>query len=303
MRRLHFATLLFSAISILSIGCRQTSGPSAGGSMSPAAQSPTFNPFGGATRVTPPPSGTSAAQNPYIGGPPGQTNTAVGVANGFAAAAVPGATAPVVGSGVQPAGFVRSGAGAAPATQAGFGTNSFTPAVNTAMPSGAVQAGYGAAAAASLNSIRAGGMPVNDLTRAPLPPGYPSVPRASPQPVATTYQPPSSSLAPTAQGPSNAPLQPTFNPVPPPSVPANGSVPATSVNQFQQPQQGTAPQQWQSTGTSVPEAEIASHRVTVTTSPRSVLVPATPGTTPAAPTVQANSATDSSDLMWRRPGS
>ena len=107
MRRLHFATLLFSAISILSIGCRQTSGPSAAGSMSPAAQSPTFNPFGGATRVTPPPGGTSAAQNPYIGGPPGQTNTAVGVANGFAAAAVPGATAPVVGSGVQPAGFVH----------------------------------------------------------------------------------------------------------------------------------------------------------------------------------------------------
>ena len=296
MRRLQIATLLFTTVLITSIGCRQTFGPSTAGSVppgsiSPAAQSPTFNPFGGATRVTPPPAGTSAAQNPYIGGPPGQTNFVSGTANGFAAVPGAGTTAPVVGSGIQPAGFVGSDAGVAPATQAGFGTNRFSSSVGTNMPSGVAQTGYGAAVPSSTNAIRAGGMPVNDLTRAPLPPGYRGASQGSPQPMPPTYQPSVSTLAPTAFGPNVAPMQPAFTPVLPPSVPTNGFAPAVNVNGFQQPQQGATLQRWQRTGTSpVPAAEIASH-----------MVPVTPGTAPAAPTAQGD--TDRSDLLWRRPGS
>ena len=325
MRRLQIATLFFATLSITSMGCRQTPGPSTAGSLppgslSPAAQSPTFNPFGGATRVTPPPSGTFAPQNPYIGGPPGQTNAVSGMANGFAAAPVPNAS--VVGSGVQPAGFVTADSGA---TQTQLGTHPVAPSVGANLPSGVSQTGFASAAPAS-RPVGAGGMPVNDLTLAPPPPGYRGTMQANPQPLSQTYQPSASTLVPMTVGAGSgggpgAAAQPAFTPVLPPSTSTHGSAPAVNVDGFQQlqpntlPQSGTVPQGWQRTGASVvPAAEVASHMLPLvpasTPTPAAVTTPeqttpeqTTPEQTTPEQTTSGETDNDSSDLRWRRPGS
>lgn len=307
MRRLSFATLIVAVSSLSFLGCRQTAGPTAGGSMSsgsmsPAMQSPSFNPFGGSTRVTPPPPNTAVAPNPYIGGPPGQTNAVQGTAAGFASAA-PGVVAPansgqVIGSGIQPAGFV--GTGVTPTAQAGFTSSD---------PSGVVApTSYGATAPATVNPFRAGGMQVNDLTQAPAPPGYqppagyqPSPPN-DPAPIMTT--PGQFGTAPTPPGfvPTSAPITPASGGA------ATGVVPATNFTPIQQmpiqPAQYQQPQAWQGTpAAAVPDSEIASRMVPVNTASSSnPTTPVIQSETSPAPAGTASS-TGSSDLMWRRPGS
>ena len=297
MRRLSFATLVFAIASMSFLGCRQTAGPTAGGSMSSgsmssAMQSPSFNPFGAATRVTPPPPNAGAAPNPYIGGPPGQTNAAQGTAGAFVSAASGGGTAAlgpqgtsgqVVGSGIQPAGLV--GAGTNPIAQAGFATTHGTlgPAGGGVAP-----ASYGATAPANVNPFRAGGMQVNDLTRAPTPPGY----RA-----AAGYQVPVQN--------SPAPVQPAFSTASAPITPANGGpavggVPSSHATPIQQPQY-QPPQAWQGTpATSVPAAGVASRMVPVNSIPPNSIVPVQQ---PAASPTQSGGTAANSELMWRRPGS
>jgi len=316
MRRLSFATLVFAVASLAFLGCRQTAGPATGGSMSsgsmsPAMQSPSFNPFGGATRVSPPPPNASAAPNPYIGGPPGQTNAAQGTAGGFVSAA-PGVGAPLtsgqaVGSGIQPAGFVGSGAN--PTTQAGFATSNGTPGYSSG---GVAPANYGTTAPTNVNPFRAGGMQVNDLTRAPAPPGY-QTPAGYQAPVQNN---PAAMM--TTPGPSGtAPVQPVFAPASAPITPANGGaamggIPANNMTPIQQmpiqqaPIQQTQYQQtqaWQGTpAASVPDAEIASRMVPVnTTSSNSTAPVIQPGTSPAP--AQNGGTAGSAELMWRRPGS
>ena len=331
MRRLSLATLIFAVSSMFFMGCRQTAGPSAGGSMSsgsmsPAMQSPSFNPFGGTTRVSPPPPNASATQNPYIGGPviggpviggpPGQTNAVQATTGGFASSAPMSRQA--VGSGVQPVGFV--GAGGSPTTQAGFANTQSA----TATPAGGVApAGYGTTAPANVNQFRAGGMQVNDLTRAPMPPSYQAPMQANQMPLGTA-----------SPQVGTAPAQPAFSPMSAPITPANG-VPATPVNgmnpvqptqyqqssvqptQYQQSsvqptqyqQSSVQPTQyqqspaWQGTNVaSVPDAEVASRMVPVTANPSNATVPVTQSAVSPAQN-QATSGAGSSDLMWRRPRS
>ncbi len=290
MRRLSFATLVFAVASMSFLGCRQAAGPTAGGSMSSgsmssAMQSPSFNPFGGSTRVSPPPPNASAAPNPYIGGPPGQTNAVQGTAGGFVSAA-PGVSGQIVGSGVQPAGFVGSGTNPiAPIAQAEFTATNDTPV----FAGGSVAAAnYGTSAPATVNPFRAGGMQVNDLTRAPTPPGY----RAPPG-----YQPPVQN--------NQAPVHPAFSPASAPITPANGGaavggVPASPATPIQQiPYQ--QPQVWQGTPvTSISDTEVASRMVPVNSIPSNSNAPVAQ---PAASQTQNSGAAGSSDLMWRRPGS
>ena len=265
-------------------------------------QSPSFNPFGGATRVSPPPPNASAVQNPYIGGPPGQTNAVQGTAGGFVSAApvsmAPTVNGQVVGSGVQPAGFV--GTSGNPVAQAGF------PASNgTAMTAsgGAAAIGYGTTAPANVNSFRAGGMQVNDLTRAPAPPGYPT-------PMQNNVAP----IGPAAGQMGTPPVQPVFAPASAPIIPANGGAvptnggaaagfaPSNGMTPIQ-PAQYQQPQAWQGTNAApVPDAEIASRMVPVNTIPPSSTAPVTQSGTSPAP-LQSGSGADSPDLMWRRPGS
>ena len=318
MRRLSSATLVFAVASMSLLGCRQTAGPTSGGSMSsgsmsPAMQSPSFNPFGGSTRVSPPPPNASAIQNPYIGGPPGQANAVQGTAGGFVSAAPavgsPVASGQVVGSGVQPTRFVGSGTHST--AQAGFATTNDTlgPAGGGVAP-----ASYGTTAPAHVNPFRAGGMQVNDLTRAPAPPGY-QTPVGYQAPV-----PNHPATLMTAPGqPGTAPVQPTFAPVSAPISPANapitpanggaamGIVPASTMAPIQQmPIQQTQyqqPQAWQGTTVaSAPDTEIASRMVPVNMTPANSPAPIAPLVTSPAPTPNGGTS-GNSELMWRRPGS
>jgi len=263
--------------------------------MSPAMQSPSFNPFGGSTRVSPPPPNASAIQNPYIGGPPGQTNNAHSAGGGFVSAA-PGAAVPppsgaVVGSGVQPAGFVGNTGN--PAMQAGFTNQHAAPIASPVAGTGAVR---GNNTPAKVNQFRAGGMQVNDLTRAPLPPGYRPTGQTNVVPVGTTAP----SGMPTAQpvfAPAAAPL------VPANGVPAAGVYPASSMTPLQPAAPSQQPQAWQGSNTTVQQnAEIASRMVPVTPNPSVSSTPATQTGTTSVST-QSSGNPGGSDLMWRRPGS
>ena len=307
MRRLSFATLIFAVTTTFFMGCRQAAGPSMGGtmssgsmsSMSPAMQSPSFNPFGGSTRVSPPPPNASATQNPYIGGPPGQTNTAHSAVGGFVSAA-PGAAVPplsgqVVGSGVQPAGF--AGNTGNPTMQAGFTNNHAAPIAPVGAGTTAV---YGNNNPANVNQFRAGGMQVNDLTRAPLPPGYRASGQTTSLPVGTAA-PAGMTTAQPVFTPASAPL------VPASGVPASGApvagVSPTSIMAPIQPTQYQQPQAWQGSNTTVNQnAEIASRMVPVTPNPSASAAPVTQTGTTSASTQSSGNA-GGSDLMWRRPGS
>ena len=203
-----------------------------------------------------------------------------------------------VGSGVQPVGFV--GAGGSPTTQAGFANTQSA----TATPAGGVApAGYGTTAPANVNQFRAGGMQVNDLTRAPMPPSYQAPMQANQMPLGTA-----------SPQVGTAPAQPAFSPMSAPITPANG-VPATPVNgmvpvqptQYQQssvqPTQYQQSPAWQGTNVaSVPDAEVASRMVPVTANPSNATVPVTQSAVSPAQN-QATSGAGSSDLMWRRPRS
>ena len=297
MRRLSFATLLFAVSTTISMGCRQTASPSISGampsgSMSPAMQSPTFSPFGGSTRVTPPPPNGSALQNPYIGVPPGQTNAAPSTVGNFVSAAPSGSSpsgfGQIVGSGVQPATYMDTSGNAN--SQANFvdGTGS------NLHGSGVATVAHGShLAPANVNPFRAGGMQVNDLTRAPLPPGY------RPAAHAGTAHP-----GPTVS-PGVFPVQPagTSAPgpvVPAPIVPAGGTDTTLAANSNRispisnrslvQPMQGQQPQVWQgSYETQTQPAEIATGMVPVTGNSSDSILPAA-------------SQGSSTNLMWRRPG-
>ena len=280
MRRLSFATLVFAVAFMSFSGCRQTAGPTAGGSMSSGSmsagmQSPSFNPFGG--------------------GPPGQTNATQGTAGGFVSAApgfgtpslAQGTSGQVVGSGIQPAGFI--GSGTDPTAQAGFATTHGTPGL---AGGGIATTSYATTAPDKVNPFRAGGMQVNDLTRAPTPPGY---------------------RAPVTNNPvpnNVAPVQPAFATAAPPITPANGGfavggVPTSHATPIQQTQY-QQPQVWQGTpATFVPAAEVASRMVPVNPTPPSSVPssPIGPIAQPAASPTQSSGTAGSSELMWRRPGS
>jgi hypothetical protein len=165
MRRLHFATLLLTILSLAASGCRQTTPSGAGattvGPLTPvnSGQSPTLGPFGGPTRVTPPSTGAFATPNNYLGGtgPAGQAN--LGISPGIAPQ--PGG---VIGSGVQVAGWAETSPGIAPVQQ----------------PMGTP---------ATARDPRLGGMQVIDMTRSASPPGY----RPAPQ----NFSAPMPAVAPT----------------------------------------------------------------------------------------------------------
>ena len=331
MRRLEFATLLMSAVSFVAVGCRQTTGPSTAGPtgpLSPVAtgQTPTLNPFGGPTRVTPPSTGSFSAPNTYIGGPPGQANVAPIAPSGFAAA--PG-QAPV-GSGVQPtsgvqaAGWTETGSNVAnPTTQSGFGANSFTPSpsAGTVAPSAfgstapsafgstapsafgsTAPSAFGSTAPSTAGSPAAptspqlGGMEVIDLTGAPPPPGY--------QPTQPNYQPSAPGVAPmgapTSSGfqapPSNVPAgQSGFQP----STGFQSAAPAASYQPQPQPATGYPTQQ---SFQSVPEAEIAARMNPIPAPNTPAAAPTTTG--PSTDPVNSDSFQNgsSANLPWRRPG-
>lgn len=158
MRRIQLATLLLAAVSLISSGCRQTTGPANTGAISPIGalspvgqgQAPSLGPFGGPTRVTPPGTGAYVAPNNYMGGvaPIGQASGNVYPTGAYASQPSAG----VIGSGVQVAGWSE--------------TNTVIQS-----PSANGSPAFGTNSTAGSNP-RSGGMQVIDMTAAPAPPGY-----------------------------------------------------------------------------------------------------------------------------------
>ncbi|MFK8110670.1 MAG: hypothetical protein AB8B91_00625 [Rubripirellula sp.] len=179
MRNLHLTTILLTGISLLALGCRQTSGPVPGGPLSPnglapvTGQNPALNPFGGATRVTPPATGSYSASSNYMSGvaPIAQTGGTFNSINGVAPAGGFANQGDVIGSGVQSAGWneTTSRLNSQPSQAPDFGVNS------------------------SVRDPRGGGMRTIDLTGAPAPPGY--------QPNIQSFTPAPSNFAPANQQP------------------------------------------------------------------------------------------------------
>jgi len=159
-----------AAMSLSAAGCQQTQGPNGSFGAAPITQlhgqapmtgpaMPSLGPFGGSKRVPPPPTGAygnAAAINATQAGyaPNGITQMSHTDAAGGA-------------GGVANAGWVETNTnGAFQAAQSSFQGNASSGGT---FPS---DSGTGA-------SIRSGGMPVIDLTGAPLPPGYsPQIPYA-----------------------------------------------------------------------------------------------------------------------------
>ncbi len=153
-------TTSFLALALVSAaGCQQANGPNGGTALTPvsplaphgssSAAGPQLGPFGGSTRVAPPGTGSYGTANNYLGGvaPVNATSQNFAPAN-----AASGYVAATPGSQVQPVGWTE--------------TQSVAPdfARGNSLASGN----------AGGMVPRLDGMPVNDFTRAPAPPGYPT---------------------------------------------------------------------------------------------------------------------------------
>ncbi|TWU57613.1 hypothetical protein [Rubripirellula reticaptiva] len=264
------AAALFTIGAVGLTGCRQTTGPVTAGSFGPVGplspvapgQTPTLGPFGGNTRVTPPPTGSFTPQpNANIFAPTTQPQASFSDSapnNAFGQAPI--------GSGVQTASWTE--------------TNATVPNPNQA-------------SATSPRTIdpRSGGMGVIDLTGAPNPPGYQPYTQFPPATVYPGYQQssanqfqsitpaspnysPQNSYAPQNYG---AQAQPTLRPLtPPPS--------ANPIDPGQIAASQTAETQW---STSQSSAQVNYPSGVATTLPS---------------TAPIQTAQQSSDLQWRRPG-
>ncbi|MDA8744683.1 hypothetical protein N9N28_08630 [Rubripirellula amarantea] len=189
-------TLLSLAMGLTLVGgCRQTTGPTASGQLSPLGslspvapgQTPVLGPFGGSTRVSPPPTGsfngsaTAVVPNNYLGSSPTSSPYIGSAPNGFSQydglATAPSELPPPsndsfdrspigastfdstpIGSGVQTASWTETNAAFGPATTF---PQQETPADRSQFT--------------NQRDARAGGMQVIDLTGAPNPPGYTGV--------------------------------------------------------------------------------------------------------------------------------
>ena len=153
--------LLTATITLVASGCRQTTPTAASGALMPlspnsGSAAPTFQPFVGQTRVTPPPTGSYSVPNNYLGGvPTSQMGNPAAAVGGYAAAqnqplyGSPATGSQVIGSGVQQTGWTETGANVAQPTAPNSGT--FAPG------------GYPSAAAPARDP-RSGGMQVIDMT-------------------------------------------------------------------------------------------------------------------------------------------
>ena len=164
-------------------GCRQTTGPTATGQLSPMGtlspvapgQSPILGPFGGSTRVSPPPTGafngnsaSNVAPNNYMGS--AAPNASFG---GLASAPIdmpPPSTDSFDQSPMGPPSFNSvAPIGSGVQTAAWTETNSNFPA---AAPTWRPETLASRSQSSNQRDPRAGGMQVLDLTGAPNPPGY-----------------------------------------------------------------------------------------------------------------------------------
>lgn len=338
MRRFSIATISLSAtIAFAASGCRQTAPTAATGALTPLAPTtgsaaPSFQPFGGQTRVTPPPTGSYSVPNNYLGGSPpiGQLrgNAAVGgiATNGNfpgASVAAGGATlnpvntpaggfgspspigAQPVGSGVRQTGWTETGANV-PSTERAPAGGNLSP-----LPSGMAPARFAPAPQVTpARDPRAGGMQVIDLTSAPAPPGYRTdqfplqqmplqQPTAAQQPIAA-QQPPPYQPYPVSQAASGMPGYAEATPAITPIANGAGTQPVTPV-QYNALASTTDLAPIRPAGPSNNPASLAQVPTFQARQPQSSeLAPVT--TPPNLQPMSATSVEQSSSLAWRRPG-
>jgi hypothetical protein len=193
MQRLFLVLPLSAILVVTATGCRQTTGsmaggPAATGTLSPVnpGQSPILGPFGGNTRVTPPPTGSYQPNGGYIGASTAPQATPGTAFSSSGSQIAPSGNNAAIGSGVQAVGWTETNAvipnGTPPERLSTYGTNP------------------------SASDPRSGGMQVIDLTGAPAPPGY--QPQYQPTPVAQL--PPRNAVG--------APIGNSTNPLAPNSV-------------------------------------------------------------------------------------
>ncbi len=314
MRKHYPITSLITVITLLLSGCHQTSATTGAPSLSPvgAGQAPTLNPFGGQTKVSPPPTGSYSSPNSYMGTPVPAGAVAPGQISPMPNGPYPVQSNNAVGSGVQPGGWTSS-----------------NPSVATVAPNNSGFASSGVAPVStfgveSANDPRAGGMQVIDLTGAPPPPGYrpenssmnisvppPQTPpggwggQPNPSVQAPSYPTPSypTPTYPTATSPAPTSPAPTYPAPtyqapnsPPPTYPAS-AYPNTNMQNVSSPYPTN------------PSAEIASRLTplppTNNAIPMNQPTVQSAGTQSFGPSTEPITPNNSGDpsLMWRTPGS
>ena len=269
MLRSPIVLILLPALVVPSIGCRQTTGPMVGGPVASGTLSPVVpgqNPVLG-------PFGGNTRVTPPATGSYQPTSGYTGASNG----SVPGANLALTPSSVNAAAPANATAAIGSGVQVAGWTETNTVLPNA--PASEPLANYGTNPSAP--NPRSGGMQVIDLTAAPAPPGY--------QP---TYQAPYQQLQ-VAQ----LPVQNIYA-APVPVMPFS-----TTTNSALTTQQGgrqglDAP----------PSSAPTTFNPVVAASPMPnnppTIVPIHPATTIQGPTTEpVDPSMESSNLMWRRPGS
>ena len=284
MRRLSLIIPVTLLVPLMLSGCHQTTATTSAPALSPvgAGQAPTLSPFGGPTKVSPPPTGSYSAPNTYMGAPP-QAGPPMGTTT------FPPQSNNNIGSGVQPGGW------AATETMTTAGVPPGTPASGSSI---ATVSTFGV----DPNDPRSGGMPVIDLTGAPAPPGY------RPAGASNNISVPPPQSPPGGWGPTY-PATPTTT-QPPPTIPSasypSATPPAFPTQNYPNSQNVSAPYP------NGPSAEVASRLTPIPPSNSAVPIQpqpvqsvgvhsngAIPGpsTEPVAPSTDPNQ-----NLMWRTPG-
>ena len=304
MRRLTSLTTLLTIFPLLIGGCHHSAAPTGAPPLSPvgAGQAPTLSPFGGPTKVSPPPTGSYATPNVYMGTPAGTVPP--GQISPMAPGTYPPQSNNAIGSGLQPGGWNSSDSSVAPASAN----------MSTAPNAGVAPASsFGTTTAPA--GPRTGGMPVTDLTGAPAPPGYrpssPAINGNAPPPGMAPYGAAPYGAAPYGAAPQGVPAngygtQPggTY----PPSITPNSGYPNSGYPGTTYPNYN--PQNVSTPTVGNPSEEIASR---LTPLPEDQFAtPINPpsvqsvGTQWGGPTTEPiNSAPTGADqnLMWRAPGS
>ncbi|MFG0254009.1 MAG: hypothetical protein ACF787_02755 [Rhodopirellula sp. JB053] len=164
---------LGSALLIASVGCQQAGGPN-GTAVAPITQLPGQAPVAGPTLPALGPFGASARVPPPATGSYGNPNAVAGSAIGTAPAGYAPTTLQPM-SFHQPSGAATSGnqiALAGGTSSAATGAEWTETSSNQSVVISPQMNLSGGSHSGGSNSLRTGGMPVNDLTNAPPPPGY-----------------------------------------------------------------------------------------------------------------------------------
>ncbi|WP_145175904.1 hypothetical protein [Rubripirellula lacrimiformis] len=314
------ASALLAMMAIGMAGCRQTTGSASAGSLAPVGplspvspgQSPSLGPFGGPTRVAPPPTGSFSQPNNGYLAPAPQASAALG----SGAPTIPfNQTNPAMA----PAAMNPSLANAAP-IGSGVRPASWTETTSN-IASGPALPNAPATAPTPPSNPRAGGMQVIDLTGAPSPPGYrPTAPVTYQAFPTNGYQ---TGNPPVAGYPSPQQYQPGVNPganaawqsttpamaanpyVAPSNLPPSNPQSFNTADYANQQAYGNQPAQVAATSLTPLPQSVAAGAVPIRNQSNfqtNTSVPVSSGPVSSGPSTNPTPASSNDNLLWRRPG-